>query len=223
MVGLAEVRGRARHAARRRDRRHDSHLPLDVPRRGRGQGRLGDPQGAQAARAWPRPDRLPDLRQAAVRHGQRRRRGRASPGSLRGPDRGIGARLRCERHRRGTPCRLRHHRRERHGDDLLEGRASEEGPHRAARRRALQGDRPLLRRRQGPAARRGGRRRGARVARGERGRHADDPGAGRRDGGRRGRGGRRGARGDAGAADRRSPSSARRGRLAGRGPALRRN
>ena len=29
----------------------DSHLALDLPRRGGGQGRLGDPQGAEAARA----------------------------------------------------------------------------------------------------------------------------------------------------------------------------
>jgi hypothetical protein len=73
VVGLAEVGGRARHAARRRDRRHDPHLALDLPRRGGGQGRLGDPQGAEAARARPGADRLPDLRAAAVRHGQRRR------------------------------------------------------------------------------------------------------------------------------------------------------
>ena len=46
VVGLAEVRGRPRHAAGRRHRRHDPHLALDVPRRGGGQGRLGDPQGA---------------------------------------------------------------------------------------------------------------------------------------------------------------------------------
>ena len=56
-----------------------SHLP----RRGRGQGRLGDPQGAEAARARPGPDRLPDLRAPAVRHGPRRRRHRAPPGGLR--------------------------------------------------------------------------------------------------------------------------------------------
>ena len=35
-----------------------------------------------------------------------------------------------------------------HGDDLLQGGAAEEGAHRAARGRAVQGDRPLLRRRQ---------------------------------------------------------------------------
>ena len=93
----------------------------------------------------------------------RRRRSRAAPGSLRGPDRGLGARLRRQRHRRGPPRRLRHHRRQGHGDDLLQGRAAEEGPHRAARRRAVQGDRPLLRRRQDRPARRGRRRRGARA------------------------------------------------------------
>ena len=54
VVGVAEVGGRARHAARRRRRRHDPDLALHLPRRGRGQGRLGDPQGAEAARAGPR-------------------------------------------------------------------------------------------------------------------------------------------------------------------------
>ena len=89
VVGLAEERGRPRHAAGRRHRRHDPHLALDLPRRGGGQGRLGDPQGAQAARARPGPDRLPDVRAPAVRHGLGRRRGRAPPGGLRGPDRGL--------------------------------------------------------------------------------------------------------------------------------------
>ena len=42
---------------------------VDLPRRGGGEGRLGDPQGAEAARARPRSDRLSDLRAAAVRHG----------------------------------------------------------------------------------------------------------------------------------------------------------
>ena len=51
------------------DRRHDPHLALHLPRRGGGQGRLGDPQGAQAARARPGAHRLPDLRPPAVRHG----------------------------------------------------------------------------------------------------------------------------------------------------------
>ena len=78
VVGLAEVRGRPRHAARRRDRRHDPDQPLDLPRRGGGQGRLGDPQGAAAARARPGADRLPDLRPPAVRHGHGRRRDRAA-------------------------------------------------------------------------------------------------------------------------------------------------
>ena len=54
VVGIAEVGRRPRHAAGRRDRRHDPHLAVDVPRRGGGQGRLGDPQGAEAARARPR-------------------------------------------------------------------------------------------------------------------------------------------------------------------------
>ena len=133
----------------------------------------------------PDADRLPDLRPAAVRHGHRRRRGRAAPGGLRGPDRGVGARLRRQRHRRGAPRRLRHHRRQGHGHDLLQGRAAEEGADRAARGRAVQGDRPLLRGRQDRPARRGRRRRGACVARRERGRHRDDAGADRRPGGRR--------------------------------------
>ena len=79
VVRVAEERGRPRDPAGRRHRRHDPHLALDVPRRGGGQGRLGDPQGAQAARARPRPHRLPDVRAAAVRHGLGRRRGRAPP------------------------------------------------------------------------------------------------------------------------------------------------
>ena len=35
------------HPARRRGRRHDPDQPLDLPRGGGGQGRLGDPQGAR--------------------------------------------------------------------------------------------------------------------------------------------------------------------------------
>ena len=69
VVGLAEVGGRPRHAAGRRHRRHDPDLALDLPRGGRGQGRLGDPEGAEAARARPGADRLPDLRAPPVRHG----------------------------------------------------------------------------------------------------------------------------------------------------------
>ena len=46
MAGRAEIGGRAGDAARRRGRRHDPGQPLDLPRRGGGQGRLGDPQGA---------------------------------------------------------------------------------------------------------------------------------------------------------------------------------
>ena len=102
VVGVAEVGGRARHAARGRSRRHDQDLAVDVPRRGGGQGRLGDPQGAEAARARAGADRVPDLRAPAVRHGHGRRRGRAAARGLRGPDRGVGPRLRGERHRRGA-------------------------------------------------------------------------------------------------------------------------
>ena len=118
VVGLAQVLGRPRHPARRRHRRHDPDQPLDLPRRGGGQGRLGDPQGAAAARARPGADRLPDLRPPAVRHGLGRRRDRAAPGRLRRADRGRGARLRGERHRRGQPRRLRHRRRQERGPDL---------------------------------------------------------------------------------------------------------
>ena len=97
--GSLKIGRRPRHAARRQHRRHDPDLALDLPRRGRGQGRLGDPQGAQAARARPGPDRLPDVRAPAVRHGLGRRRGRAPAGGLRGPDRGLGPGLRRQRHR----------------------------------------------------------------------------------------------------------------------------
>ena len=53
VVRLPEILGRARHAARRRDWRHDQHLPVDVPRRGGGQGRLGDPQGLKLRERGP--------------------------------------------------------------------------------------------------------------------------------------------------------------------------
>ena len=56
---------------------------------------------------------------------------------LRRPDRGLRPRLRRQRDRRGPPRRLRHHRRQGHGDDLLQGRAAEEGPDRGPRRRAV--------------------------------------------------------------------------------------
>ena len=69
------------HAARRRGRRHDPDHALDLPRGGGGQGRLGDPQGAAAARARAGADRLPDLRPPAVRHGHRRGRDRDAASS----------------------------------------------------------------------------------------------------------------------------------------------
>ena len=128
VVGLAEVRGRPGDAARRRDRRHDPDLALHLPRRGGGQGRLGDPQGAAAARARPGADRLPDVRAPPVRHGHRGGRDRAPPGGLRGPDRGRGPRLRGQRDRRGLPRRLRDHRREERGPDLQPGQAAAQGP-----------------------------------------------------------------------------------------------
>ena len=137
VVGLAEVRRRPRHAARRRGGGHDPDLPLDLPRRGGGQGRLGDPQGAAAARARPGADRLPDLRPPAVRHGHGRRRDRAAPGGLHRADRGRGARLRGERDRRGLARRLRHHRRQERGPDLRPRQAAAEGPPGRPRRRAV--------------------------------------------------------------------------------------
>ena len=141
--GSLKSRRRPRHAAGRRDRRHDPHLALDLPRRGGGQGRLGDPQGAQAARARPGADRLPDLRAPAVRHGHRRGRHRAPPGGLRGPDRGRRARLRGQRHRRGLARRLRDHRRQERGPDLLARQAAEEGAAGAPGRRAVPRDRQV--------------------------------------------------------------------------------
>ena len=81
----------------------------------------------EAARARPGADRLPDVRAPAVRHGLGRHGGRAAPGGLRGPDRGLDPRLRGQRHRRGPPRGLRHHRRQGQRDDLLQGRAAEEG------------------------------------------------------------------------------------------------
>ena len=44
MVRLAQVLGRPRHAAGRRRGGHDPDQPLHLPRRGRGEGRLGDPK-----------------------------------------------------------------------------------------------------------------------------------------------------------------------------------
>ena len=130
MVGLAEIGGRPRHPARRRGRRHDPDQPLDLPRRGGGQSRLGDPQGAAAARARPGPDRLPDLRPPPVRHGLGRRRNRAAAGRLRRAGRGGRPRLRRQRHRRGQPRRLRHRRRQERGPDLRPRQAAAEGARR---------------------------------------------------------------------------------------------
>src|ERR1044072_494800 len=66
VAGLVHVRRGARHVARVWCRGHDPHQPLDLPRGGGGQGRLGDPQGAAAARARAGADRLPDLRPPAA-------------------------------------------------------------------------------------------------------------------------------------------------------------
>ena len=151
------------HAARRRGRRHDPDQPLDLPRRGGGQGRLGDPQGAAAARARPGADRLPDLRPPAVRHGLGRRRDRAAARGLRGADRGRGARLRGERDRRGLARRLRDHRRQERGPDLRPRQAAAEGAAGRPGRRALSRDRQVARPRHGRGRRREGGR-GRRVA-----------------------------------------------------------
>ena len=163
VVGLAEVGRRPRNPARRRGGGHDPDQPLDLPRGGGGQGRLGDPQGAAAARARPGADRLPDLRPAAVRHGLGGRRDRAAPGGLRGADRGRRARLRRERDRRGLARRLRDHRRQERGPDLRPRQAAEEGAAGRPRRRAVPRDRQVARPRLGRGRRpRGGR--GRRVA-----------------------------------------------------------
>ena len=53
VVGVAQERRRPRDAAGRRHRGHHPHLPLHLPRGGGGQGRLGDPQGAEAPREGP--------------------------------------------------------------------------------------------------------------------------------------------------------------------------
>ena len=78
VVGVAEVGGRARDPARRRGGRHDPDQPLHLSRRGGGEGRLGDPQGARPPRARAGADRLSDLRPAPVRHGHRGGRDRAA-------------------------------------------------------------------------------------------------------------------------------------------------
>ena len=142
---LAQVGGRPRHAAGGRHRRHDPHLALHLPRRGGGEGRLGDPQGAQAAPARARADRLPHLRAPPVRHGHRRGRDRAAARGLRGARRGGGARLRGERHRRGLARGLRHHRRQERGADLRPRQAAAEGAAGAAGGRAVRRDRQVAR------------------------------------------------------------------------------
>ena len=92
-------------------------------------------------------------------------------------DRGLRPGLRRQRHRRGPPRRLRHHRRQGHGDDLLQGRADQEGRHGEPRRRALRRDRQVLRRGQAGRARRRRGRRGRRLAGRGGGRDGDDAGA----------------------------------------------
>ncbi|CAA9464450.1 MAG: (E)-4-hydroxy-3-methylbut-2-enyl-diphosphate synthase (flavodoxin), partial [uncultured Solirubrobacteraceae bacterium] len=220
VVGITQERGRPRHAAGRRHRRHDPHLAVDLPRRGGGQGRLGDPQGAQAARARPGADRLPHLRAPAVRHGHGGRRHRAPAGGLRRSDRGGGAGLRRQRHRRGLARGLRDHRRQERGADLLARKAAAQGPAGAPGRRAVRRDRSL--RDQPPHRRRrhvAGR--GGRVAGGDRGRERRRPDARaprRPREGQAGRGGRGdGVRGRArGRRRRRRARRARRERLAHR-------
>ncbi len=67
-AGLDQERGRDGRAARGRHRRHAARLAHRRPGQG-GRGRLGDPQGARAARAGAGDDRVP-----VVRPRQRRRR-----------------------------------------------------------------------------------------------------------------------------------------------------
>ena len=159
VVGLAQVRRRAGHPAGRRHRRHDPHLAVDLPRRGGGQGRLGDPQGAQAARARPGADRLPHLRPASVRHGHGGGRDRGAPAPVRRSDRGGGAGLRGQRDRRGLACRLRDHRRQERGPHLRPRQAAAEGAPGPARGRPVRRDRPLDRPRRRARGRARGRRR----------------------------------------------------------------
>ena len=149
MGGLAEIGGRAGDAARRRGRRHDPDQPLDLPRRGGGQSRLGDPQGAAAARERPGPDRLPDLRPPAVRHGLGRGRNRAAAGRLRGAGRGRRPRLRGQRDRRGQPRRLRHRRGQERGPDLRRRQTAAQGPAGEAGRHPVRRDRQVAGPRQG--------------------------------------------------------------------------
>ena len=143
MDGVDQVGRRPGRPAGRRHRRHDPHLAVDLPRRGGGQGRLGDPQVAQAAPARPRADRLPDLRPASVRHGHGRHRHREAPRGLRRPHRGRRAGLRGQRHRRGVARGLRYHRREERGPDLRPRQAAAEGSAGAPGRRAVRRDRQV--------------------------------------------------------------------------------
>ena len=68
--------------------------------------------------------------------------------AVRRPDRGVGARVRGQRHRRGPARRLRDHRRQGRRRDLLEGQDDPQGQDREPRRRAVRGDRQVLRVRQ---------------------------------------------------------------------------
>ena len=195
VVRLAEVGGRPRHAAGRRDRRHDPHLALHLPRGGGGQGRLGDPQGAQAARARPGADRLPDLRPPPVRHGHGGGGDRAAPASYDEPIEvavlgcavnGIGEASHADFGITGA---------KNEGLIFAHGKPLRKVPQDAPRRRALRRDRQVARPRDDRGRRAQGRR-GRRVAREDRGgeRRRADPRADRSARGRRGeRGERRGA------------------------------
>ena len=185
VVGIAEVGRRSGDPARRRRRRHDPDQPLHLPRRGGGEGGLGDPQGARPARARPGADRLPNLRPPPVRHGHGGGRDRAAARAVHRADRGRGARLRGERDRRGLARRLRDHRRQERGPDLRPRQAAAKGPAGRARRRPVRGDRQVPRPRRDRRRRlQGGR--GRRLASEDRGRERRraDPGADRPDGGR---------------------------------------
>ncbi len=148
MDRLAEVGRRPGHAAGRRHRRHHPDLALHLPRGGGGQGRLGDPQGAEAARARPGADRLPDLRPAPVRHGHAScRRSRSASRPTRTPIEV--AVLGCAVNGIGEAVarRLRHHRRQERGPDLRPRQAAAEGPAGRPGGRAVRRDRQVDRRR----------------------------------------------------------------------------
>ena len=147
-TGLDQERDRRRLASHGRHRRHDPDLPDRRPR-GRGQGRLGDPEGARPARARARDDRLPVLRPRQRRRLEPRRGRRGAPEELPAGVRGRRHGLRGERAGGGRGRRLRDRRRPRHRLHLRPRARAEEGLLRHPRRRALPRDRHVDRRRHG--------------------------------------------------------------------------